>query len=397
MKYKVLTAVLFPAAMFVASCGANAAGDSASITQGTPVELEEGSPFTATAHLGLAEGWAIAVEPGTGNLLITEKGGTAKYFNPATGQVLEVTGLPTVAYGGQGGLGDVAFAPDFATSGTIYLSWAALADPDAPAADNPVRRAVAARGQFACDASACAITGLTEIWHQQPAVAAFGHFSHRFAFSPDGSHLFISSGDRMQASPAQSLDNNLGKVLRLNLDGTPAEGNPFAAQGSPADQIWSYGHRNLLGLQFDADGNLWDLEHGPRGGDELNLVAPGANYGWPVRSNGDNYNGDPIPDHTADDGFTKPAAFWNPVIAPGDFLFYRGDLFPAWRGQALVAALGVTSVVRVSTDAASGTAREEARYRMPFRLRDIAEAADGSLWVLEDGPRGRLLRLTPAS
>ncbi|MCX7676961.1 MAG: PQQ-dependent sugar dehydrogenase, partial [Alteraurantiacibacter sp.] len=208
---------------------------------------------------------------------------------------------------------------------------------------------------------------------------------------------FISSGDRMQAAPAQRLDNNLGKVVRLNLDGTPAAGNPFAAQGSPADQIWSYGQRNLLGLQFDLDGNLWDLEHGPRGGDELNLVEPGRNYGWPTRSYGDNYNGDPIPDHSADDGFVKPAIYWNPVIAPGDFLFYRGNLFPAWRGQALIAAMGgVTSIVRVSVDPASNSATEEARYKFPVRLRDIAEAADGSLWLVEDGPRGRLLHITAA-
>lgn len=393
MSNKILSLALFPAAFLAASCGAPAVGDSAAVAQtvtGEAVELEAGSPFSATAHIGLAEGWAIAVEPGTGNLLITEKAGTAKYYNPATGTTLPVNGLPTVGYGGQGGLGDVAFAPDYATSGTIYLSWAQTTE-------GTNRRAVAARGQFACDASACTISDLTEIWQQDRSVGAFGHFSHKFAFAPDGSHLFISSGDRMQPLLPQQLDNNLGKVVRLNLDGTPAAGNPFAGQGSPADQIWSYGQRNLLGLQFDLDGNLWDLEHGPRGGDELNLVEPGNNYGWPTRSYGDNYNGDPIPDHTADDGFVKPAIYWNPVIAPGDFLFYRGDMFPEWRGQALIAAMSsVTSIVRVAVDAEAGTATEEARYKFPARLRDIAEAADGSLWVVEDGPRGRLLHLTPA-
>lgn len=390
---KSLSLSLFPLAFFIASCGAPAVGDSAAVAQavgGEPVPLEAGSPFVAHAHLSLNEGWALAIEPTTGNLLITEKGGTAKYYNPATGTVLPVNGLPEVGYGGQGGLGDVAFAPDYAQSGTIYLSWA-------QSAGDGARRAVAARGQLACDASACTISGLTEIWRQEPAVNAFGHFSHKFAFSPDGRYLFISSGDRMQAAPAQRLDNNLGKVVRLNLDGTPAAGNPFAAQGSPADQIWSYGQRNLLGLQFDLDGNLWDLEHGPRGGDELNLVEPGRNYGWPTRSYGDNYNGDPIPDHSADDGFVKPAIYWNPVIAPGDFLFYRGNMFPAWRGQALIAAMGgVTSIVRVSVDPASNSATEEARYKFPVRLRDIAEAADGSLWLVEDGPRGRLLHITAA-
>ena len=212
--------------------------------------------------------------------------------------------------------------------------------------------------------------------------------------SPDGKYLFLSSGERMQGDPAQKLDNNLGKVLRLNLDGTPADGNPFADRGGVAREIWSYGHRNLLGLEFDLNGQLWDLEHGPRGGDEINKVEPGDNYGWPVRSNGDDYSGTPIPDHTPDDGFHKPAISWNPVIAPGDFVFYSGKLWPEWRGQAVIANLGTTSIVRVALDGEKGT--EEARYKFEKRLRDIAEAPDGSLYVIEDGPGGRLLHLTPA-
>ncbi|MES2700637.1 MAG: PQQ-dependent sugar dehydrogenase [Pseudomonadota bacterium] len=398
MRLKVLTSALIPAALLAASCTSAATGDSpviAAPSSGTPVELAEGSPFAATARLSLTEGWSIAVEPGAGNLLITEKAGTAKYFNPATGEAWPVSGLPTVAYGGQGGLGDVAFAPDYATSRMVYLSWAQAAVPEAGA--NGPRRAVAARGQLACAAGACQITGLTEIWHQEPAVASAGHFSHKLMFSPDGRYLFIGSGERMQGDPAQDLNSNLGKVLRLNLDGTPAAGNPFAAQGGVAAQVWSYGHRNLQ-LAFAPDGRLWELEHGPRGGDEINLITPGNNYGWPVRSNGNDYDGDDIPDHTADDGFTKPAIFWDPVIAPGDLLIYRGTMFPQFRGQALIAAMSsVQSIVQVRLDAATGTATEVARHRFPMRLRDIAEAADGSLWVVEDGPRGRLLHLTPAN
>lgn len=391
MSHKVLSLTLFPAALLIASCAAAAVGDTAESPAPRTLEtvtLDPASPFIAEAHLDLDEGWAVAIEPVTGNLLVTEKAGTAKYYNPATGVALAVSGLPTVAYGGQGGLGDIAFAPDYATSGMIYLSWAQAAEGDA-------RRAVAARGRFACSASACAITDLTEIWRQEPAIASPGHFSHKFAFSPDGQYLFIASGERMQADPAQDLATNLGKIVRLNLDGTPAAGNPMAGSGSITSQIWSFGHRNIYGLEFDANGQLWDLEHGPRGGDELNQVRPGNNYGWPVRSNGDNYNGDPIPDHTADDGFAKPAIFWNPVIAPGGMVFYRGDMFSAWRGQALMANLGSQSLVRVSTDAAANTATEEARYPFPRRLRDIVEAADGALWVVEDGGNGRLLRLTP--
>lgn len=399
MRRKILSAALIPAMLLGASCTSAATGDSPVIavpSGGAPVELEAGSPFTARAYLNLTEGWAVAVEPGTGNLLITEKGGTAKYFNPATGETWPVSGLPPVSYGGQGGLGDVAFAPDYATSGMVYLTWAQAAGAQ-PAGGEPMRRAAAARGRLQCAAGSCEIIGLTEIWHQQPLIASAGHFSHKLLFSPDGRYLYLTSGERMQGDPAQSLSTNLGKVLRLNLDGTPAAGNPFAAQGGVAAQIWSYGHRNLLGIDFAPDGRLWELEHGPRGGDELNLITPGANYGWPVRSNGNDYDGDDIPDHTADDGFTKPAIFWDPVIAPGDMLIYRGAMFPQFRGQVLIAAMSsVNAIVQVRIDGAAGTATEVARHRFPLRLRSLAEAADGSLWVVEDGPRGRLLHLTPA-
>lgn len=395
MRLRILLSTLLPGSLLAASCSAFAAGDSPEpiVAGGTPIELEAGSPFAARAVLNLNEGWAVAVEPGTGNLLVTEKGGTAKYFNPATGDAWDVGGLPDVAYGGQGGLGDVAFAPDYATSRTVYLSWAQAAGEG----DNAPRRAVAARGQLACDAGACRIDNLTEIWRQEPAIASAGHFSHKFAFSPDGRYLFLGSGERMQADPAQDLGTNLGKVLRLNPDGTPAAGNPFADRGGVAAQIWSYGHRNLQ-LAFAPDGRLWELEHGPRGGDEINLVEPGNNYGWPVRSNGNNYNGTDIPDHTADDGFVKPVIFWDPVIAPGDLLVYHGSMFPQMRGQALIAAMGsVNAVVQVQLPApGQGAATEVARHRFPTRLRDIAEAADGSLWVVEDGPRGRLLHVTAA-
>jgi len=294
---------------------------------------------------------------------------------------------------GQGGLGDIAFLPSESapTLGrrTIYLTWA---DPG----DGTASFAAMGRGTLVCEqADACRIDNFQRIWRQQPAIRSPGHYSHKIAFSPDGKYLFLSSGERMQGDPAQQLDTNLGKVLRLNLDGSPADGNPFAERGGVSREIWSYGHRNLLGLKFDLDGQLWDLEHGPRGGDEINRIEPGQNYGWPVRSNGDDYDGDVIPDHSADDGFTKPAISWNPVIAPGDFVFYSGKMWPEWRNQALAAGLATMSLVRVSLSAGKGT--EEARYKFDKRLRDIVEADDGSLYVIEDGPGGRLLHLTPAS
>ena len=382
-------------ALLIASCGSAQSGDSATQAaretgQTTRTPSETVGPFAVTEHGTFDEPWGIAFAPGTEVIFITEKGGTMKFVDLPSGRVGTVTGVPEVAYGGQGGFGDVAFleseASDTLDRRTIYLTWAAAAGEG--------RRAQMGRGTLICEeADACRIEGLQVIWRQEPAVNSPGHFSHKIAFSPDGEHLFLSSGDRMQGEPAQDLSNNLGKVLRLNLDGTPAEGNPFAERGGVSREIWSYGQRNILGLEFDPGGQLWGLEHGPRGGDELNRIERGNNYGWPVRSNGDDYSGRPIPDHTADDGFAKAAIGWTPVIAPGDFIFYSGERWPEWRGQALIANLGSQSLVRVSLDGNQGT--EEARTDFGHRLRDIVEAPDGSIYVVEDGEGGRLLQLTP--
>jgi len=362
-------------ALAAASCAQAQSGDSG----------EQIGPFAVTAHGTFDEGWAIALEPGTGTVFVTERPGTAKFLR-ADGTVGAVTGMPQVAYGGQGGLGDFAFAPDYETSRSVYLSWA-------EEGEERTRGAAVGRGTLACDETSCAVEGLEVIWRQAPKVTGAGHYSHKLAFSPDGQYLYVSSGDRQKGDPAQDTSNNLGSVVRLQLDGRPAFGNPFTGVANASNDIWSYGHRNLLGLQFDAEGRLWDLEHGPRGGDEINLVQMGHNYGWPVVSNGINYNGDDIPDHATHPEFDSPAISWNPVIGPGDFLFYRGELFPEWKGQALIAALSVQALVRVRIEGEDGIEME--RIDFGKRLRDIAEAADGSLWVIEDGKGGRLLHLTP--
>ncbi len=269
---------------------------------------------------------------------------------------------------------------------TVYLSWAKQGPGD-------TRHAVVARAELTCSVTGdCALSDLTEIW-RQPDVTGDAHYGHRIVFSPDGRFLFISSGERQKGRPAQDRASNLGKIVRLLPDGTPAPGNPFTAEGGMAAQVWSLGHRNPLGLQFDDKGRLWDLEHGPAGGDELNLLEPGKNYGWPVVSNGDDYSGRPIPRHSTRPDFAAPAISWNPVIAPGGFIFYRGDRFPGWHGEAIVAALGIQGLVRVAIDGTE--AREVARYDMGRRIRAIAERADGALLVLEDGDGGRLLELLP--
>ena len=327
------------------------------------------------------EPWAMAVLPRGNNIVITEKPGHLKHWN---GTKVETTiALPRIDMGGQGGLGDVVLAPDFEESGMIYLSWV-------EAGEHGTRGAVVARGQVGKDGLAWQRPEI--IWRQSPKVTGRGHFSHRMVFSPDGKYLFVASGERQKFTPAQDLSNNLGKVLRLNLDGTPAAGNPFAGKGGTSAEIWSYGHRNILGLQFDAEGRLWALEHGPAGGDELNLIKPGKNYGWPLVSDGDNYDGSKIPRHATRPDLAGPAISWNPVIAPGDFIFYSGKMWPEWKGQALIAALGTEGLVRVRIDGEKAV--EEARYLLGKRIREIREAPDGSLYVLEDGKGGRLLRLS---
>ena len=381
-----LLAALSPLALLAASCAPTSAGES-STTAAAGVE----DAFSVTELATFNEPWAIALIPGVNDAyLVTERGGTIK-GQEVNGRTIFVTGVPTVAYGGQGGLGDILFLPSEAspmlTPRTIFLSWAEQGP-------NGTRGAVVGRGRLVCEEhQTCDILELKVIWRQTPKVTGQGHYSHRIAFSPDGKYLFVSSGERQKFTPAQDLSVNLGKIVRLNLDGTPAPGNPFAAKGGVSAQIWTYGHRNVLGLKFDSAGQLWDLEHGPAGGDELNLVKPGQNYGWPLVSDGDHYDGKPIPRHATRPDLAAPAISWNPVIAPGDFIFYSGKLWPEWKGQALIAGMGSGGLIRVRIDGARGA--EEARYPLDHRIRDIAEGPDGSLYILEDGKAGRLLRLTP--
>lgn len=384
--HRILSSTLSPLALILASCGTGAVGET---LPGQAVSASTDAALKTQDYGTFAEPWAAAFAPGTDLLFITEKAGTIRVVDTATGTTGTVTGAPAVDYGGQGGLGDIAFLPAEASGEigrrTVYLSWAEAGDGD-------TRGAAVGRGTLTCSAAdACAIEGLEVIW-RQPKVTGRGHYSHRIAVSPDGQHLYIASGDRQKMDPAQDTTNNLGSIVRLNLDGTPAAGNPLPAN----PELWSWGHRNTLGLAFDADGGLWNIEHGPAGGDEINLVKPGANYGWPLVSEGEHYDGKDIPPHSSRPDLAAPAISWTPVIAPGDMIIYRGDLFTAWQGQVVIAAMKPSGLVRVSFD--GETAREEGRHAFEKRLREVVEAADGAIWVLEDGRgsgKGRLLRLTP--
>ncbi|MGY6552683.1 MAG: PQQ-dependent sugar dehydrogenase [Erythrobacter sp.] len=374
-----------PAAM-LASCANANSGESESEGGGSGAA----AAFAITEIERFDEPWAIRFAPGTQTLFITEKSGVLKVMDTATGQIGTVAGVPEVDYGGQGGLGDVAFLPAEAAQPldgrVIYLSWAEAGEGD-------TRGAAAGRGVLVCPAvDDCRIKEFAVIWQQSEKVTGRGHYSHRITFDPNGRHMYIASGDRQKMDPAQDLGNNLGSIVRLKLDGAPAKENPFPDQGEPAMQIWSYGHRNILGMAWDSAGRLWEVEHGPAGGDELNLVKPGTNYGWPLVSDGDHYNGDPIPPNSTRPDLTAPVINWTPVIAPSDMLIHSGAMFSAWRGHALITGLSTKSIIRITFN--GETAAEAERYEMGNRLRSLTEGPDGAIWVAEDGKNARLLKLT---
>ncbi|WP_140726311.1 PQQ-dependent sugar dehydrogenase [Pseudomonas sp. Hp2] len=345
-------------------------------------------PFAATEFGKFDEPWAMSFLP-DGTLLVSEKRGALKRFDPATRRTGEVTGVPEVAYGGQGGFGDVLPHPDFARNGWIYLSYAEAGEGD-------TRGAAVARARLALDdAGGGALSDLQVIWRQVPKVEGRGHYGHRLAFGPDGK-LWITSSERQKFDPAQDMGGNLGKIVRLEDDGRVPSDNPFASRGGVAAQVWSLGHRNALGIAFDAQGRLWVHEMGPQGGDELNLIERGANYGYPIVSNGDHYGGRPIPDHDTRPEFAAPKITWNPVISPAGFVIYSGTLFPQWKGDGFIGGLSSQVLVRVAFDGEQ--AREAERYDMGARIREVEQGPDGALWLLEDerdGSRGRLLKLTP--
>jgi glucose/arabinose dehydrogenase len=236
--------------------------------------------------------------------------------------------------------------------------------------------------------------GFRTIWRQAPKVSGDGHFSHRIAFAPDGT-LFLSSGDRQKMQPAQDLRGDLGKILHLTAEGAAAPGGPFSdprAGSTRRPAIWSWGHRNVLGLAFAPDGRLWAAEMGPQGGDELNLIIRGRNYGWPRASYGSHYGGGDIPDAHAASGFEEPKLWWTPSVSPGGLLIYSGDLFPQWKGDALIGMLSGEALVRA--DLSGEQARKAEHWAMGARIRAVDQGPRGEIYLLEDA--GRLLRLEPA-
>lgn len=345
-------------------------------------EAESPTRFASEEIAQFNQPWALAFLP-DGRMLVTEKRGSLVLATQDGDVSAPIAGVPEVAYGGQGGLGDVALHPDFEQNRLVYLSYAEAGD-----GDDDTRGAAIARGRLSDDDST--LLSVEVIWRQLKT-SGKGHYGHRMLFSPDG-HLFVTSGERQKFDPAQDLDSNLGKILRLNDDGTPAPGNPFESRGGVSAEIWSYGHRNPLGIDFDETGQLWINEMGPRGGDELNLVIRGDNYGYPLVSNGRHYNFIDIPDHDTRPDLKAPALWWTPVIAPSDFMIYRGDEFPAWKGNGFSTGLKAETLVRIEIDGEK--AREVERFDMGERMRAVVEGPEGAIWMLSDeGPLSKLTAL----
>jgi glucose/arabinose dehydrogenase len=374
------------------------------VAQTQPTGTSTAAGAVRTEQLATLEfPWGMALLP-DGRVLITEKPGRLRIFeNGALSAPVE--NMPAVAYrpnpGEQGGLLDVAVDPEFRTSQRIFLSYSEETPQATPQAHTPDPRftnldssdtrllgGVVASARL----DGTRLADVKVIWRQEPKTMARGHFGHRLVFGKDGT-LFITSGDRMRFDPAQDLASNLGKVVRINTDGSAPKDNPFLGKPGAREDLWSVGHRNVLAAAVHpANGQLWVVEMGPLGGDELNLVERGANYGWPVVSDGDNYDKSAIPDHATRPEFKAAVKTWTPVISPSGALFYNGSLFP-WRGQLIVGGLSSKALIRLTLDGAKVTSEE--RIDMQKRIRDVLETADGALLVLTDDAKGELLRLTP--
>ena len=375
---------------------------------------EAGAPFAMTQVAAFNLPWRIAFLP-DGRMLVTEKTGPIWLVTQA-GAKTPVANVPAVLSEGQGGMFGAYLSPRYATDHTVYITYA---EPGGGGSSLAL-----AKARLTLTKDAASLDGLKVIWRDGERGKG-GQFGAQIAFAPDGRSLFMTVGDRQRFTPAQDPNQPLGKILHLTLDGKPAPGNPMAGKTGAASvpvidpaadtekaktapvvrtytfpgpnlspaETWSTGHRTPYGLAFAPDGRLWEVEHGPRGGDELNLIEPGKNYGWPLVSYGVNYNGVPIPSPDTRPDLTKPVLYWAPVIAPGNLTFYKGKMFPQWNGSALVGGLGTKSLNRIVI--AGATARSAERWDVGHRIRDVEVAPDGAVWMLEDANPGGLFRVTP--
>lgn len=356
----------------------------------------EGLPFEMNEVASFDEPWAMDFLP-DGRILVTEMKGRLALIGQDGQSFGAIRGMPDVDYGGQGGFGDVVLHPQFEDNNWVYLSYV-------EGGSGGTRGAAVARVTLSLSERGGSASDLQVIWRQYPKMVGYGHYGHRIAFDGDG-YLWISSGDRQKFTPSQDMQSNVGKIVRVHDDGSIPDDNPFVDYYSDEPnvddigvypEIWSLGHRNPLGMAFDLEGQLWLAEMGPAGGDELNLVKRAGNYGYPIVSNGDHYDGREMPDHETRPEFTAPAAWWTPTISPGNAMVYSGEPFAQWRGDLLIAGLSSRAIIRVEVDGETG--KEAERFPMGAPIRGVYQGPEGDLWVLEDDSRegqGRLFRLTP--
>ena len=402
----VATAALF--LTFVSSAA------SAQVNAGT-LKAEPSLPFTVTSVANFNFPWRIAFLP-DGRMLITEKPGPV-WLVTQHGAKTPVTNVPAVLFQGQGGMLGIYTSPNYATDHNVYLAYSEPGDGGSSLA--------LARARLTIGATSASLDGLEVIWRDGERGKG-GQFGAAVAFSPDKQFLFLTVGDRQRMTPAQDPNSPLGKILRLTLDGKPAPGNPQAGQTGSATlgvinparntelaktaepvttytfpgpnltpaETWSTGHRTPYGLAFGPDGRLWEAEHGPKGGDELNLIEPGKNYGWPLVSYAVNYDNSPIPSPDTRPDLTKPVIYWTPIIAPGSLTFYHGAMFPKWEGSALLGGMATLTLNRITFDGKGGATPAE-RWTVGHRIRDVAVAPDGAVWMIEDANPGGLFRVTP--
>ena len=399
----------------VATLAACSAGPASEAESKAKANTGPTKPFVATPVGTFDTPFAMAFLP-DGSALVTEKAGHLQHWRSGQPNA-EVAGVPAVKAGGQGGLLHVALSPGFTSDRTVYLTYSE------PSANGGAGLAMA-RGTLGEAGGRMQLTGVRVLWHD-PQGGKGGQYGGIIAFAPDGRSLFLSSGERQRFTPAQDASQPLGKILHLTLDGQPATGNSGAgkvgaasttltdppanssaaktargrsfswpgANRAPAE-TWSSGHRNPYGLAFDESGRLWETEMGPQGGDELNLIKPGANYGWPNASNGSNYDDSDIPDHRPGDGYEAPKTWWNPSISPGGLIIYRGGKWPQWKGDAFIPALSANALIRVHLSGESATKADQ--WDMGNRIRGVAQGPGGEIYLLEDGSGARLLRLDKA-
>lgn len=373
---------LIPMSLALIACAAPA--QNPALQSPTPSSTP-GVVHAVTVAQGLVNPWGLAFLP-DGRMLVTERPGRVRIVSPNGTLSEPLTGVPAVAARSQGGMLDVAIDPEFATNRFVYLTFSEPGDVEGTASTAVGRGRLTETG----------LEGFTVLYRQSPKVRSGGHYGSRIVFGRDGT-MWVTAGDRQNQRPlVQDLSTGIGKIVRINRDGSIPRDNPFVGREGAVEAIWSYGHRNLQGATLHPEtGRLWTVEHGARGGDELNHPEAGKNYGWPVITYGVDYNGSQIGEGTAKAGMEQPVYYWDPVIAPSGMTFYTGDRYPGWRGSLLIGSMTPGALVRLELTGDRVTKEERYLGELRQRFRDVVQGPDGYIYFVTDAADGRVMRVMP--